>query len=586
MNRYRHERAPDMSGKDSGAVLPLVAVLLTIIVVCVALAVDMGHVHSVKVQLQRAVDAAALAGSRELDGKSDESTRAVSAAKQVIAANTVDKVYGSDSGGTGWANDTNITVELGDWEENAFDKSPGERFTPGTPAPDAIKVSASLNVDPFFNVFGDTISVRADAIADNISKPITLPLAVVSCVPTGLDEVLSPGESLCDFTLMTFANANTDNSGWTSLTITPASGISPTYFTNAEPAKTFHAIELFNRIVYGTENRRGLETAPVKLGGCSFADNETHISQIDPVTLTGENEISCGLGESPSSNPSDDPLIWESLPRWYETEKIVDIATQKGLLSQGDESGVEYNERLKDLYKASDPNPDDGYTFADYIAKYGPLPVGIVQDDRFTRFISVSNNKAEANFWMPIKESGYPVVEVTNGVTNIIDSLRELAVGSKGEGNTSFKKSLSYMYPPLDGSPDSHAKGNSVLLTLPVIWSRNCDNKFTEGYYVGMANFLLTRLWETTNMCYDHGEDSITAQSFDNETTCADRVAGYKGLFGPQKHQYILPSMDGSGQLRNTGGFETKSMEGILLDPTKYPGEEIIKGVQRLVIVE
>ena len=44
---------------EKGAVAVLVAVMLVLILACLALVVDLGHLHNVKAQLQRAVDAAA-----------------------------------------------------------------------------------------------------------------------------------------------------------------------------------------------------------------------------------------------------------------------------------------------------------------------------------------------------------------------------------------------------------------------------------------------------------------------------------------------------------------------------------------------
>ena len=63
-----------------GAVAPLIALLLFVIVICVALVVDLGRVHSVKAELQRAVDAAALAGARYVPRATDVTAAATAAA--------------------------------------------------------------------------------------------------------------------------------------------------------------------------------------------------------------------------------------------------------------------------------------------------------------------------------------------------------------------------------------------------------------------------------------------------------------------------------------------------------------------------
>ena len=49
---------------ERGSVVVLVAAMLFLIFFCVALVVDVGHIHNVKIELQRAVDAAALAGAQ------------------------------------------------------------------------------------------------------------------------------------------------------------------------------------------------------------------------------------------------------------------------------------------------------------------------------------------------------------------------------------------------------------------------------------------------------------------------------------------------------------------------------------------
>ena len=51
---------------EQGAVAPLVGILMVVFILCVALVVDLGHLHNVKVQLQRAADAGALAAALSL----------------------------------------------------------------------------------------------------------------------------------------------------------------------------------------------------------------------------------------------------------------------------------------------------------------------------------------------------------------------------------------------------------------------------------------------------------------------------------------------------------------------------------------
>ena len=93
--------------REQGAVAPLVGILMVVFILCIALVVDLGHLHNVKVQLQRAVDAAALAGAQQLDGSTatpDQDTKAGTVAMKVLAINMVD-------GATGWENDANEPVQ-------------------------------------------------------------------------------------------------------------------------------------------------------------------------------------------------------------------------------------------------------------------------------------------------------------------------------------------------------------------------------------------------------------------------------------------------------------------------------------------
>jgi len=61
---------------ETGAVAPMVGIMIFLFVGCLALVVDLGLLHNVKVQLQRAADAAALAGALQLDTGSDQDSRA------------------------------------------------------------------------------------------------------------------------------------------------------------------------------------------------------------------------------------------------------------------------------------------------------------------------------------------------------------------------------------------------------------------------------------------------------------------------------------------------------------------------------
>ncbi len=72
----------------SGAVAPLFAVGLIGLVSVGALAWDIGRGYALRSELEAAVDAAALAGATQLDGKTDAITRATSAAKTALVQNS------------------------------------------------------------------------------------------------------------------------------------------------------------------------------------------------------------------------------------------------------------------------------------------------------------------------------------------------------------------------------------------------------------------------------------------------------------------------------------------------------------------
>ena len=197
------------SSGQKGAVAPLIAVLLLVILVSVALVVDLGHVHSVKVQLQRAVDSAALAGARYLPEVAEVKAVAIAAGgENKVGYNTI----------TISADD----VITGTWDKDDFSETASVRFSSTTVNPDAVYVRATRVVDHvFFSLFIDSTTVTADAIA--VSEPVNpiLPLALVSCIP--LDSVQNnpgtqPGVGPCDIKYYSYSPDKDDTAAWTSLT--------------------------------------------------------------------------------------------------------------------------------------------------------------------------------------------------------------------------------------------------------------------------------------------------------------------------------------------------------------------------------
>jgi Flp pilus assembly protein TadG len=137
-----------------GGVAPLVAISLVMLLSFVALAVDAGYIYVSRAQMQRAVDASALAGASALpDGEGPAVARAVDAAGR----NAV--------GGTP-VSEQEATVIIGRWEGTArefYPASEGDEVTPN-----AVRVIGARPDVPLFlaRVMGNsTTDVVKDAIA-------------------------------------------------------------------------------------------------------------------------------------------------------------------------------------------------------------------------------------------------------------------------------------------------------------------------------------------------------------------------------------------------------------------------------------
>jgi hypothetical protein len=89
MKRFR------LRGEERGAVLALTALLLIVAALCMALAIDLGHLYVVKCELQRAADAGAMAAALSLyDLKNPTAppvcSRALGACQTIVGANQAD----------------------------------------------------------------------------------------------------------------------------------------------------------------------------------------------------------------------------------------------------------------------------------------------------------------------------------------------------------------------------------------------------------------------------------------------------------------------------------------------------------------
>lgn len=147
MNTAAMKRAQD---RRSGTILVLSAILMVVMMGFIAMSVDVGYMYNVQTELDRAVDAGALAGASALpNGVAD----CEMAARTIVAMNQVGK--SSLSG-------DNVTVTPGHWNADS------RVFTPDSSAPSAVKVTAQRDDAPLFfaPIWGaDDFGVDASAIA-------------------------------------------------------------------------------------------------------------------------------------------------------------------------------------------------------------------------------------------------------------------------------------------------------------------------------------------------------------------------------------------------------------------------------------
>ncbi|HEX5105712.1 MAG TPA: Tad domain-containing protein, partial [Pirellulaceae bacterium] len=161
-----------------GNIIVLSAFLMVIMMCFVALAVDVGYIYVMQAQLQRAVDAAALAGAGELINGIPE---AEAAAKEYLIRNPV----GSDVGTIDEAVFANAVVEFDTDHSEDYETKIGN-WNPATQAfeetqvmPSGIKVSMTYPNLPFFfaRVIGyDDFTLYAQSTAQYQPRDIVLVL--------------------------------------------------------------------------------------------------------------------------------------------------------------------------------------------------------------------------------------------------------------------------------------------------------------------------------------------------------------------------------------------------------------------------
>ena len=140
-----------------GTILVLSAVLMIVMMGFIALSVDSGYMMNVQTEMDRAVDAGALAGAGALPagyGAAD------STARDIVSLNPVGSqaLFGDE-----------LMIEAGTWHEAPNGDPNGRWFEPGTDMPDAVRVTAQRNDQrPLFfaNVFGhDEFDLGSTAVA-------------------------------------------------------------------------------------------------------------------------------------------------------------------------------------------------------------------------------------------------------------------------------------------------------------------------------------------------------------------------------------------------------------------------------------
>jgi Flp pilus assembly protein TadG len=201
-----------MSGfmrSDSGAVAATTAILMTVLLGFMAYAIDIGHLVLVKSEMQRAADAAALAGVRALypydlstvtsSSLTINTTSACGKATETIAKNAVD-------GASLETAEVTTTPGIYNWENNTFTPN-------GSPLADTNALRVEINehtVNYFFaGILGtqkSNVSVNALAVMSYAKglPPGTMPIAIGKKYLSQLDGTKP----------ISFAPDKEDNAGW------------------------------------------------------------------------------------------------------------------------------------------------------------------------------------------------------------------------------------------------------------------------------------------------------------------------------------------------------------------------------------
>ena len=203
-------RVSTVRSRQRGNIAMLLAIILPLLLGFGALVIDLGHGWQVRNQQQNAVDSAALAGVRDLDGTSGQFNTAIASAVYYAGLNSANNAQVSVPSGN---------VVLGHWDFSA------RTFAAygGTMAPyqvNAVQVTApTLAVStwfaPIIGVSSENVKTTAIAVGGSPAQTCGFPLAVPACAI--IDD---NGQLMCNSNL-TFGRATTDNVGFTLLSVNP-----------------------------------------------------------------------------------------------------------------------------------------------------------------------------------------------------------------------------------------------------------------------------------------------------------------------------------------------------------------------------
>jgi hypothetical protein len=191
-------------GSRAGASAIIIALSMVVLLGAAALVIDVGHITTVRAELQAAADAAAHAGARQLDGSEDGLLLATEQAHRFAGSNAAaqqDVVLSGDG----------ATLELGIWEDGSFAAGGDVQDINAVRA-----VARRADLIPWFSgaAFGkDALAASAESIAVHERDAAGevecfLPMAVADCTITDL---YGTGVNYIDFQINP---PSVDNVGW------------------------------------------------------------------------------------------------------------------------------------------------------------------------------------------------------------------------------------------------------------------------------------------------------------------------------------------------------------------------------------